>query len=69
MTPPRKYVLCPGVVTSESDGQWHYIGAARLARLYGVSLGECEVWNDRFHENTSLTVLAPRYDGNYQLPR
>lgn len=35
MTAPR-YLLCPGWVTSQTDGQSHYIGAHQLARLYGV---------------------------------
>lgn len=31
-----KYVVCPGMVTSETDGQMHYIDAIQLMRLYGV---------------------------------
>lgn len=77
--PGVRYVLCPGMVTSQRDGQSHYIGAMQLARLYGVSLRECEIyepapwWPRSFYEmaverQKGLPRLTPRYDGDYSLP-
>lgn len=75
----RRYVLHPGRVTSKADGQSHYINAAQLADLYGVSLRDCitypagddtesrfkrQLWRDP----VGAIHLHPRYDGNYQLP-
>ena len=34
----RKYVLCPGYVRSQFDGDEHYINERQLADLYGVKL-------------------------------
>lgn len=75
----RRYLLCPGVVRSRTDGQMHHIGVAQLANLYGVSMAECLVlpsdneWASRMkHRNlmarTDLIHLHPRDDGNYTLP-
>ena len=77
--PGVRYVLCPGMVTSQSDGQQHYIGPMALARLYGVRLDECEIyepapqWTETaFRQAQARTLglirLAPRYDGDYSLP-
>ena len=69
----RKYVLHPGHITNKNDGQSHYVSAARLADLYGVSLRDCisastpEYMADH-REYLSATHLYPRYSGNYQLP-
>lgn len=38
-----RYLLCPGPVRSRTDGQWHHVGAGRLAELYGVRLSDCLV--------------------------
>ena len=77
--PGVRYVLCPGMVTSQNDGQEHYIGPMALARLYGVRLDECEIyepapqWREfefrRAQVRTlGLIRLTPRYDGDYSLP-
>lgn len=68
----RKYVLHPGHVTSKNDGQSHYIGAARLADLYGVSLRDCinvdaPEFLEQQHSQASFTHLYPRRDGDYRL--
>jgi len=77
-----KYALHPGPVTSQSDGQTHFVDAHQLARLYGVSPSECVVvaWdNGPGHEivyrirrerieRMGLIHLRPRSDGNYTLP-
>jgi hypothetical protein len=74
------YLLCPGHVISKRDGQLHYVGAMRLALLYGVDWTMCEIDNvpdwwpasmrQQFEERTKgLIKLAPRCDGNYTLPQ
>lgn len=74
-----KFVLCPGMVTSKTDGDMHYIGAMQLARLYGVNACECEIyepapwWPPSYYQmaeerHKGLIRLDPRYDGNYSLP-
>ena len=77
--PGVRYVLCPGMVTSQNDGQEHYIGSMALARLYGVRPDECEIyepapqWREfEFRQAQARTLglirLTPRFDGNYGLP-
>jgi hypothetical protein len=73
-----KYVICPGKVTSQNDGQRHYIGYMQLMRLYGVDPRECEIhepapwWPESYYRiaeerQRGLPRLGPRYDGNYKL--
>lgn len=77
--PGVRYVLCPGMVKSKYDGQRHYIDAMALARLYGVRLNECEIyepapqWTETYFRQAEVRTLglirlAPRYDGDYSLP-
>jgi hypothetical protein len=79
MKSSRKYVLCPGFVTSKNDGDRHYINAYELARLYNVSVDDCEIydpapwWPPSFYRYAredfkDLLWLKPRYSGNYSLP-
>lgn len=77
------YLLCPGWVTSQADGQDHYLAAADLARLYGVPMSECVVLPGAlaFHSRYTrgqllarvdagdLVALRPRHDGDYRLPQ
>ena len=76
-----RYLLCPGLVQSQNDGQFHHIGAHQLADLFGVSMAECVTLPDHRPESRSrsmdlyarvgrgeLNVLHPRRDGNYTLP-
>lgn len=74
-----RYVLCPGFVRSRHDGQSHYVGPMDLARLYGVRLEQCEIfepaqwWPESYYrmaeERTrGLIKLAPRSDGKYTVP-
>ena len=68
MTPVR-YILHPGYVRSKYDGDEHFIGGPRLARLYGVSLRDC-VYGDvcTYAPREGDIHLRPRFDGDYQLP-
>ena len=74
----KKYVICPGEVTSKIDGQRHYIGPMRLIQLYGVDQKECEIyepaswWPESYYRmaeerQVGLLRLGPRCDGNYEL--
>lgn len=69
----RKYVLHPGHVISKNDGQSHFVSAARLADLYGVSLRDCinadaPEYLAVQHSSASFTHLYPRRDGDYRVP-
>lgn len=64
-----KYLLCPGWVTSQTDGQRHFVGERQLAALYSVPMSQCAV-RGRFGWRliAGAIELHPRYDGNYTLP-
>ena len=62
-TLPKRYLIVPGVVFSEYDGQRYYIGAWRLMQLYGVNPSECAVWGTG-EPCDNLIRLAPRGDGD-----
>jgi len=70
-----RYVLCPGYVQSNNDGQWHFITAPRLAELYGVDLKECFIYDryDKsqlgFRAKKGDLLLRPRRDGKYVLTK
>lgn len=67
----RKYLLRPGLVRSQKDGDEHYIGVSQLMQLYGVMPGECVIDTpdrSRWHSEEHLVILSPRTDGNYALP-
>jgi hypothetical protein len=67
-----KYVLVPGFVVSESDGQRHHIGAVELASLYRVSMSECVVYDAMrcgAGGYKGLVHLRPRFDGDYRIPK
>lgn len=64
-----KYAIHPGWIRSKNDGDWHYIGAAALARLYELKPNEYVIWwmedapigDDYIH-------LYPDYHGRYGRP-
>lgn len=70
-----KYILRPGYVRSQTDGQKHFITAHQLAFLYKVSMRECLIVNEDRDLKTyffndkerDAMLLYPRYDGNYAL--
>lgn len=65
-----RYVLHPGRVISKHDGDIHFIGGPRLARLYGVDIRSC-VFGDvlGYREQVGDVHLYPRDSGNYTLPK
>ena len=64
-----RYVLHPGYMTSKNDGQQHFVGGPRLARLYGVDMRDC-VFGDvpEYRKQDGDVHLWPDYHGNYALP-
>jgi len=75
-----RYVLHPGFVISQHDGQQHYIGPMTLARLYGVDIKQCVIyepapwWPSSFYDyerkrHEGLIHLTPRNDGKYDIPK
>lgn len=75
-----RYLLCPGLVRSKTDGDWHNIGARNLAMLYGIRMDECVVMPEqrpanhhlRMHflervRDGELTAIYPREDGKYPI--
>jgi len=62
-----RIIFCPGWVTSKTDGQRHYISAAKLAELYGVPFGVGQVFpcGPGFKQCPGDVFLEPRYDGKY----
>ena len=66
-----RYVICPGPIRSQTDGDTHYVGVQALINLYGVRPGEAIIYpdNDRGWRRPPFSVyLEPQYDGNYSLP-
>lgn len=76
-----KYVLYPGHVRSQHDGDYHFISAKQLAQLYRVPMEECLVIDYEqarllptreklalYNQAEHLIQLSPRYKGDYSLP-
>jgi hypothetical protein len=63
-----RYLLCPGYVISQHDGDKHYIAPGTLAKLYGVDPKECVVLGRGQIPSRPLIPLRPRNDGDYTLP-
>ena len=70
-----KYLVLPGEIKLQTDGEIRYISAGKLMYLYGVPISECIVirkqadrkWKLR-NINRDLIPLRPQFDGNYSLP-
>jgi hypothetical protein len=60
-------------VKSKTDGDIHYIGASKLAKLYGVKYSDCIVYNDEIvpsmtHQEWKQYIhLFPKRDGRYNV--
>jgi len=67
----KKYAVYPGWVVSQHDGEYHYITADELIRLYGVPYSECVVIRDKIsltgRDVSQLIALRPKYKGNYTI--
>lgn len=62
-----EYLIAPGTVLSQHDGDRHYIAAPQLARLYGLRAGQWRTYDPVTDRHTDLPVLTTRYDGDYRL--
>lgn len=66
-----RYIVRPGYVISQTDGDRHYISASQLMHLYGVQTRECVILRgpeDRYKLRGlkhDLINLFPRFDGKY----
>lgn len=70
-----KYVIFPGPVISQTDGDRHFITAPQLIRLYSVDPKSCRVvcrQSQAMPHGCDMypneIALRPRYDGDYTLP-
>lgn len=71
----KKYILVPGEVVSQKDGQRHRITSLELANLYQVTFNECFTSSNLstagFIKATSadpLIILTPDPTGQYKIP-
>ncbi|MCW6598892.1 hypothetical protein [Yersinia ruckeri] len=72
----NKYLVWPGHVRSQVDGDRHYITAMQLISLYRVRPRDCIIaemlsqkdLNLIRERNPGIIDLYPRYNGNYTLP-
>lgn len=64
----KRYAIHPEYVTSQTDGDRHYIDAQTLVRLYNLKPHEYVVWQDRGMREEDFIHLYPRQDGNYTKP-
>jgi hypothetical protein len=68
----KRFVLLGNTMRSRSDGDIHYVSAARLLDLYGLNPAECILIEYRDLERKArglaegLTWLGPRYNGDYR---
>lgn len=68
----KKYLVIPDYVHSISDGDYHYITARQLIKLYGVPPSECVIVSSlkdiyyRGLEVNDLIVLRPLRNGLYK---
>lgn len=63
-----RYVLCPGLIRSQYDGQKHHISAGQLARLYELRRGEWEPWREGVTYPQQTVFLHPSPGGHYGRP-
>lgn len=66
-TPATRYVLWPGEVISQNDGDRHYIGVGQLRNLYRIPPDAHVVNGDEsgFRPLPGDVDCWPRYDGDY----
>jgi hypothetical protein len=69
----RRYVLYPGPVTCPTSGEPQYVSASTLARLFGVDMRECVVFDpdprNRTANYADCIHLHPEYDEECATPR
>jgi len=64
-----KFLLCPGKITSITDGEEHFIGSRQLLNLYKIDKRKhtfCDMFaNGDVEFDESWIRLYPLEDGNY----
>jgi hypothetical protein len=73
----KKYLVVGGYVTPMNNGDRHFVSARELIALYGVKEKECRILYSEESlnyekavenaEKEGLTILYPRYDGDYSI--
>ena len=67
-----RFLVKPGYIISQKDGDKHYISYSQLIGLYGVHPEMCILYKEgmeRYYTPgylETLVVLEPRNDGNYK---
>ena len=63
-----KYLICPGWVTSKTDGQRHHVGHRTLIMLYGVDPRECVIYSPQdWWDKAEYMESEERYAGLQRL--
>jgi len=67
-TTGKRFLVFGGNVTSQSDGQDHYVPAQKIPALYGVAEAECVFYRDGMRESDyrELMHLGPFSLDNYR---
>ena len=69
MTDKKIFLVFPGYIPSETDGQRHYISARKLMELYNVSPAKCKiVYQGQIPHGLKIEdywAIGPLYNGNY----
>ena len=68
-----KYVIHPGKIISQRDGDVHYLSFGRLIRLYALNPRDCICATDgkdrSNHYPKGVIHLYPDYCGDYRLKK
>lgn len=75
----KRFIVVPGWVKSENDGERHFISAQSLMSLYGVDPRKCIIVDPGRYETwagykladlqeAGMVVLRPKQNGDYRLP-
>lgn len=63
------YAVHPDWVTSQHDGDEHFINFTQLCQLYGICPDEAFVWSDQsLLDPYNYVHLYPDYYGMYRIP-
>lgn len=63
-----RFIIHPGAVYSQNDGQRHIIGVGRLIELYRLPPRMCVEYGRHMPDRGGDVHLEPRWDGDYSLP-
>lgn len=64
----RRFVLFPGYVISENDGERHYVSACQLRYLYCITrAARCVTFKENMLLRPGDIECHPRHDGKYHV--